>query len=116
METSTPLNRNSLGGRDLHRRTIMRNTIELSPLRRRSIIQTPTISLENVNDEKERSSRRSFVDMQRRLSNIPHSASPLNESNKFLGEQDMKDHFQICTKLFTENVIKVSTLLKFILM
>ncbi|XP_018565180.1 condensin complex subunit 2 [Anoplophora glabripennis] len=105
METSTPLNRNSFGGRDLHRKTVMRNAMEVSPLRRRSIAPTPTISLENVNDEKERSSRRSLVDMQRRLSVVPHTASPLNEPNKFLGEQDMKDHFQICTKLFTENKI-----------
>ncbi|KAJ8922646.1 hypothetical protein NQ315_007678 [Exocentrus adspersus] len=102
MNTSTPFpERNPLANRDLHNVSAM----AASPLRRRSVLQTPIVVLENVNDEKERSSRRSFVDIQRRLSNIPRGVSPLNESHKFLGEQDMKDHFQICTRLFTENKI-----------
>lgn len=90
METSTPLCRIAL-----------RNVMEVSPLRR-SLSQTPIVALEDVNDERERSSRRSLIDMQRRLSNI--QGTSLNESYKFSGEEDVKEHYLICKKLFTENV------------
>ncbi|CAH0547136.1 unnamed protein product [Brassicogethes aeneus] len=95
----TPLRSN-----DLRRRTLLQTRIMASPLQR-SVPNNPTLNMEIVNDESERLNRRSLVDMQRRLSNIPQLQSPLNESTKFLGEQEMKDHFQICTKLFSENKI-----------
>ncbi|KAJ8947872.1 hypothetical protein NQ318_010018 [Aromia moschata] len=102
LSTSTPrINRE----KNLHRQTLLRNAVEASPLRRRSIAQTPAPVLERSNDEHERSSRRSLVDMQRRLSNIPTGGSPMNESVKLLGDQDMKDHIQLCAKLYNENKI-----------
>ncbi|KAK9871247.1 hypothetical protein WA026_011521 [Henosepilachna vigintioctopunctata] len=90
METSTPSTKNS---KDLRRRTLLR------------VAETP-IPTEGVNDESERSSRRSFIEMQKKIQSPNKAQSPaLNDSVRFSGEQEIKDHFQICTKLYAENKI-----------
>lgn len=96
----TPLRNN-----DLRRRTLLQNSMQVSsPLRRASRTPTLVVALDRGSDEIERQSRRSHVDIQKRMSHIPQAQSPLNESIKFIDEEEMKNHFQICTKLFSENV------------
>ncbi|XP_045480817.1 condensin complex subunit 2-like [Harmonia axyridis] len=86
-------------------------TMELTPNRgkgrRRTLnkLLDTSITSETANDESERTSRRSIIEVQKKTQE-PQSPS-LNESVRFSGEQEMKDHLQICTKLFSENKITI---------
>ncbi|XP_044761297.1 condensin complex subunit 2 [Coccinella septempunctata] len=88
MEASTPANNK---GNSLRRRTLMK------------LVDTP-ITSEPINDETERSSRRSIIEIQKKAQVVAQSPS-LNDSVRFSGEQEIKDHLQICTKLYAENKI-----------
>ncbi|KAL3278245.1 hypothetical protein HHI36_013583 [Cryptolaemus montrouzieri] len=93
MISSTPAVKKS---DNLRRRTLLQMNDNLNS----PIIRDPT------NDESERSSRRSFIEMQKKMSSPQVAGSPsLNDSVRFSGEQEIKDHFQICTKLHAENKI-----------
>lgn len=93
MEASTPVIQTS----DLRRKTLLKNAVNMSPLRRSLNMSLNTSLLEVSNDDSERSARRNNVEIQRRLSNINQEKTPLNESY-------VKEQFVICTHLFTENV------------
>lgn len=91
MESSTP-------SRDIRRKTLLKNTMVMSPLRRSlNISSHDTSLLRDSNDETERSARRTTAEFQKRLSTITPDRIPLNESY-------IKEQFVICTHLFTENV------------
>lgn len=93
MEVSTPLRSSN----QLRRRIVLKNTVNLSPLRRNNHASPNVSLLEDSNDETERLARRSNVEFQRRLSTITPERTPLNETY-------VKEQFLICSHLFTENV------------
>ncbi|XP_045471281.1 condensin complex subunit 2-like isoform X1 [Harmonia axyridis] len=72
--------------------------------RRRTLMLVDTpIPTEPINDESERTSRRSIIEVHKKAQETP--TTPINESFRFNGEQEMKDHLQLCIKLFSENKI-----------
>ncbi|KAG5871202.1 hypothetical protein JTB14_019298 [Gonioctena quinquepunctata] len=97
METSTPMPMSN----DLRRRTLLKNAVNSSPLRKSLYIDVSINNrslLDVTNDDDERSDRRSQHEIQKRLSNISQNHHVLNESY-------IKEQFVICTHLFTENKI-----------
>lgn len=114
---STPL----INDGNLRRRTILRNALDiencapteaLSPLRRRSSVLGPVNTGLNQSvvlsdDNEERKQHRNVVEIQRRLSNVGKSPSGgVNDSVRFAGDTELKEHLQTCAKLFNENVNK----------
>ncbi|KAG5858465.1 hypothetical protein JTB14_009326 [Gonioctena quinquepunctata] len=97
VELSTPI---PLGS-DLRRRTILKNAVNISPLRKSLNLDTSLNKslLDVTNDDNdERSNRRNHQEIQKRLLNLSPSHTSLNESY-------IKEQFIVCTHLFSENKI-----------
>lgn len=96
MESSTPLVTTSA---DLRRRTLLRNTPALSPLRKSMDVSHNASLLDTSNDDEERAKRRQQVELQKRLSNIS-----LDRSSNSYNDSFIKEQYILCTHLYTENV------------
>uniref|UniRef100_A0A1Y1LM91 Condensin complex subunit 2 n=1 Tax=Photinus pyralis TaxID=7054 RepID=A0A1Y1LM91_PHOPY len=100
LQTSTPVCVRTPERNKLRKSVLLRDVTNVgSPMRRLSNL-AHSVSHIAVDDDLERSSRRNEADIQKRVSNIGVQQSPMPTN-----ENEIRDHFQICLKMYAENKI-----------
>ncbi|KAK5641201.1 hypothetical protein RI129_009748 [Pyrocoelia pectoralis] len=102
MQTSTPLVVHTPERCKLRKSVLLKDVTNIGSPKRRLSNVAHSISHITVDDDLERSSRRNEADIQKRVSNIGISQSPAPTN-----EKEIRDHFQICLKMYAENKISI---------